>query len=340
VSRPDFYLTRLDEIADALGRAKKAEVREMGRSAGGRPIMAACYGEKEPIEHAANLSSALAAGKPEAFFGESRRQKLVLFIHAAVHGAEMEGTAAALNLVNLLETGKDLKGGEWPELLSAAERLRLIIVPCLNPDGRARVPDDPTIWSEDEVEKYRHGLYKDGSQIRWPQCKVPHPRDPKADGFLGAYFNDAGVNPLHGVFLSPAIAPETHAAMALAVEEKPDCVLDLHSCSVGPFYIVGNDAIPERLSRRQFYIDGFYRQLLRERLGIHRDWTTDGREGALTLDGAYYHLCHALPLVFESADGTDKQRPSTHEQIVDSQLIAIEALATMGVREGFKLPEN
>lgn len=337
MSRPDFYRTRLDEIADALTQVRKGEVRQIGRSAGGRPIMAVCYGEKEPIAHSANLSSALAAGRPEAFFGSARRQKPVLFIHAAVHGAEMEGIAATLNLVSLLESGQDLRGTRWPDLVSASGRLRLVIVPCLNPDGRARVPDDPTVWTEDEVERYRHGLHKDGSRIGWPECKVPHPRDPEADGFLGAYFNDAGVNPLHGVFLSPTIAPETHAAMALAVDEKPDCVLDLHSCSAGPFYVVGGDAIPGSIVRRQFYVDGFYRQLLRNRLGYHCSWTTQGREGVVTLDSAYYHLCRALPLIFESTDGTEKQRPFTHEQIVDAQLIAIEALVTMGVHEGFGL---
>ena len=337
MSRPECYATRLDDIGEALGRASRGEVRQIGESAGGRPIQAIAYGEKEPIEHAANLSSALAAGKPEGFFGERRRERPVLLIHAAAHGAEMEGIAATLNLVSIMETGADLKGQEWPGLEAAGE-MRLIIVPCLNPDGRARVPvDDPTIWTEDEVEKYRIGLNADGSRIGWPECKVPHPRDPKADGFLGAYFTDAGVNPLHGVFLSPAVAPETHCMMALAVDEKPDCVLDLHSCSAGPFFIVGCGSLPEKISRRQHYIDGFYRALMRERLGMHRAWTTEGHEGALTLDGAYYHLCQALPLVFESTDGTDPQRPLTHEQIVDSQLVAIEALVTIGAREGFKV---
>jgi len=109
-----------------------------------------------------------------------------------------------------------------------------VIVPCLNPDGRVRIPsDDPTTWTGEEQEKYRHGLYPDGSPIGWPACKVPHPRDPAEHAFLGGYFNNAGVNPLHGVFLPPDIAPETHAALALALKETPDCVLDLHSCGAG-----------------------------------------------------------------------------------------------------------
>jgi hypothetical protein len=332
----EHYPTRLQDISDALERSEKGESWEIGKSAGGRPIWAIAYGEKEPVEHSANLSSALAAGRPEAFFGDHRREKPVLLIHAAAHGAEMEGIAATLNLVSVMETGADLKGQEWPGL-AAARGMRLVIVPCLNPDGRARVPaDDPTVWTEDEVEQYRHGLHADGSRIGWPECKVPHPRDPEADGVLGAYFNDAGVNPLHGVFLSPTVAPETHSIMALALDETPDCVLDMHSCSAGPFFIVGGGALPERLSRRQFYIDGFFRDLMRQRLGVHRPWTTEGGEGVLTLDTAYYHLCHALPLVFESTDGTDPERPFSHEQIVDSQLIAIEALVTIGTREGFR----
>lgn len=338
MTTPDYYPTSLDAIEKMMAKFKQGEVKEIGRSAGGRPLWAIAYGQKEPIVHTANLSSALAAGKPEAFFGEQKRNKQVMLITSAIHGAEMESIAGVLNLLNVLETGMDLKEQAWPGLKTTADRLRLVVVLCLNPDGRGRIPvDDPTVWTEDEQEKYRHGLYPDGSTIGWPACKVPHPRDPVQHSFLGGYFNDAGVNPLHGVFLSPEIAPETHAALALALEETPDCVLDLHSCGVGPFFIVGDAALPEIYNRRQYYLDGFCRQLLRERLGIHRAWTTRGSEGALTLDGAYYHLCHALPMVFEGAHGAQEGFRYTHDQIVDSYLTMFEGLMTVGSKEGFKL---
>jgi hypothetical protein len=337
MTTPSFYRTSVDAIQETLATVRQGKVWEFGRSAGGRPLLAVAYGEKEPIARAANLSSALAAKQPEAFFGTERRKKQVLLIVSAIHGGEMESIAGVLNLCSVLETGQDLKGKPWPALAAAAEQLRLVMVPCLNPDGRARIPaDDPTAWTEDEQEKYRHGLYPDGSRIGWPACKVPHPRRPDEHSFLGSYFNDAGVNPHHGVFLTPSIAPETHAALALALEETPDCVLDLHSCGAGPFFLLGDAALPESYSRRAYYIEGFTRPLLLERLGIYRPWTSAGFEGALTMISAYHHLCGALPLLFEGAHGAHEGNRYTHEQIVDTYLTVFEGVMTVGVRERFK----
>jgi hypothetical protein len=336
MATPPCYPTSLAAIEKALGGLTHGRVREVGRSAGKKPIYAVAYGEFEPITRLANLSSAHAAGKPEAFFGEPR-QKQVMMITSAVHGGEMESIAGVLNLIHVLETGTDLKGETWPLITEAAARLRVVIVPCLNPDGRGRIPvDDPTIWTPDEEEKYRHGLHLDGSFITWPACKIPHPRDPKQDGFLGSYFNDAGVNPLHGVFLSPEIAPETHAGIALALAETPDLLLDLHSCGAGPFFIVGDSALPASYNRRQHYFDGFLRKSLRDRLGIHRTWTTVGFEGALTFAPACFHAAGALPIVFEGPNGAQEGNRYRHEQIVDMYLTVFETLTMIGVTEGFK----
>src|SRR5215467_8188901 len=91
-----FYRTTLDDIYATLSSATRGHAWEIGRSAGGRPLWAIGYGDKEPIAHAANLSSALAARRPEAFFGAERRQKQVLLIVSALHGGEMESIAAVL----------------------------------------------------------------------------------------------------------------------------------------------------------------------------------------------------------------------------------------------------
>src|SRR5689334_14995966 len=105
MTQTHFYRTTLDDIEATFASAARGQAWEFGRSAGGRPLVAIGYGDKEPLARAANLSSALAAHRPEAFFGEQRRRKQVLLIVSALHGGEMESIAAVLNLVSVLETG-------------------------------------------------------------------------------------------------------------------------------------------------------------------------------------------------------------------------------------------
>ncbi len=38
-----------------------------------------------------------------------------------VHGGEFEGIVGAVNLLAVLETGKDLRGRDWPEIAGAAK---------------------------------------------------------------------------------------------------------------------------------------------------------------------------------------------------------------------------
>jgi hypothetical protein len=104
VAKSSFYRTSLEAIQEMLSESRKGQVLEIAHSAGGRPLWAIAYGEKEPIPRTANFSSALSAGKPEAFFGAKRRKKQVMLITSAVHGAEMESIAGVLNLINVLET--------------------------------------------------------------------------------------------------------------------------------------------------------------------------------------------------------------------------------------------
>jgi len=333
---PSFYRTSLKAVEGILDGIEVGSVREIGLSAGKRKLHAAYYGGGEPISRTANLSSALASGRPEAFFGD-RKRKRALMVVSCVHGAEMEGIAGVLNLINVLETGRDLRGRPWEGIAKRAQGLRIIIVPVANPDGRARVPaDDPTKWANAEVEKYRHGLWEDGSEITWPACKAWHPMPLDKVSFLGGYFNDKGVNPTHGVFLAPALAPETHALLQLALEEVPDCVLDLHSCGSGPFMIVGGGFVPESYRRRQYYIDGVCRSALAGRNLGPKPWTVEGSERALTLNDAYFHVCHALPLLFEGAHGAQEDNIHTHDEIVDTYLTMFEAVLGVGQLEGFK----
>ena len=330
----DFYRTSVEDVEGALSGLKKGKAFEFGRSAGGRPLRAVRFGE-EPPERRANFSSAMAAKDPSAYFGENRARTLAII--ACEHGAEMEGTAACLNLLALLESGRDLMGKERPGLGEALSKLNLIVLPVANPDGRARIPsDDPTTWSEDEQEKYRHGLWADGSRITWPACKAWHPMPVDRVGFLGGYFNDKGVNPAQAAFFPEDLAPETRAILRLVESEAPDCVFDLHSCGSGPFFIVGGRFIPEDLTRRQHHIGGVFKRIMSEHGLRAKEWTAKGGEDALSIYSAYYHVSGALPLVFEGAHGAAESNRCSKEDIIESFMAAFEAVAWVGAAEGFK----
>jgi hypothetical protein len=336
--KPDYYLTRLDELDAFLATLERGSVREVGASAGGRPIHAVAWGEKEEIARTAPLVAALSARKPETFYGQTSRQTLMIV--STIHGGEMESIAGVANLMHVLETGEDLKGVAWPAIAECAGKLRVVIVPCANPDGRAHIPDDrddPTAWTEDENVEWRHGRYANGELAHWPGSKAPLPARAEDYRFMGGYFNDARVIPDYGYFLGAALDPEAHALLALALEEHADCVLDLHSCETGPFMIVGDRCLPEFLREAQFRIDGAFRQKLRDRDLGPRPWTVTAGGEAMDLRALYWHAAGALPLIFEAPNGMYPGHIWPHEKIVDMYLTLFEVMLTIGAHERYRV---
>ncbi|HUV38522.1 MAG TPA: M14 family zinc carboxypeptidase [Planctomycetota bacterium] len=336
--KPDFYVTRLDELDAFLSTLKTGEVREFGRSAGGRPLQAVTYGEKEEITRLAPLSAAIESTKPETFYGETTRQ--VLMIVSTIHGGEMESIAGVCNLMSVLETGRDLKGKTWPDLRRDAAKLRLVVVGCANPDGRAHIPDDkddPTTWTEEEVHAYRHGRYTGGEPATWPRCKAPLPASEDDYEYFGGYMNDAHVVPDHGYFLGPEYSPEAHALIQLALDEHVHCVLDCHSCESGPFMICGRDVLPKPLVEAQFRADGAFRQKLRERALGAKPWTVTGHTQTLSLRELYWFIAGAQTHTFEAPNGMFPGNTWKHDQIVDMYLTLFEVFGSIGANENFRV---
>ena len=336
--KPDFYPTRLDELDAFLGKLKEGDVRAFGTSAGGRPLHVVTYGDKEKVVRRAPLSAALESGKPETFYGETARQ--VLMIVCTIHGGEMEGIAGAANLMNVLETGKDLKGKAWPDVRRDAATLRLVIVPCANPDGRAHIPDDkddPTTWTEEEVHEYRHGRYRGGEPATWPKCKAPLPADEDDYEYFGGYMNDAHVIPDHGYFLGPELAPEAHALIELALDEHAHCVLDCHSCESGPFMICGSEVLPKAICEAQFRADGAVRDRWRERSLGAKPWTVTGKSQTLSLRELYWFIAGAQTHTFEAPNGMYPGNLWTHDRIVDMYLTLFEVFLSIGANENFRV---
>jgi len=180
-SIPGFWVGSFDEITLFLeARIRRGTVRVIGKSAGGRPIRAAFYGQPRKGKGTTTFSGSLGSGDSRAYTGPDHAKKVYMAM-CGVHGGEFEGMVGAVNLLSVLETGADLRGKQWPGIVAAAGSLdRVIVIPITNPDGRARIPlrmlkhygTDYTVH-----EYFNTGAKPDGTIIGWPQCKENIPLD-------------------------------------------------------------------------------------------------------------------------------------------------------------------
>lgn len=234
---PDFWLSTVGEVTRFLDdHARRGSVSAIGTTAGGRPMRAVFYGEPRQGKGTTTFSGSLGFGDVRAFLGPEHGRRVYMAM-AGVHGGEFEGIVGAVNLLAVLETGKDLRGKPWPLIAGAANRLdRIVVIPIVNADGRARVPlrmgrhrgADETI-----PEYFNTGGWPDGRNIGWPDCKQFIPLDFSRTQFPGGYPNDAGVNIQHDDFFGRR-QPETEALFALTGRERPDLILNMHTGAVFP----------------------------------------------------------------------------------------------------------
>lgn len=255
-------------------------------------------------------------------------------IVAGVHGAEVEGMVGALSAISIVETGTDQAGREQPELAEKLRRLRLIIVPVANPDGRARVPYDGWVGLPTaEMHRVGQGTRRDGSSYGWPGCKAVHPMCGDVGG-LGGYFDDAGVNLVHDEWAAP-MSETTRALLRLVHEEGPDMVLDWHShenvpCVLQTAYVP--QAVKEDVTR---FATDYYAALDRADLPAHGTPPApraDGPAGEVPppfdMTSMFYHVGAALPITFESPHGlADGRAPFTYEQILQVHHVLLAAAA-------------
>jgi hypothetical protein len=229
---PVFWRTSLDEVSDFLDKnVRKGKVEIIGKSAGGRPIRAVFYGNAREGKGTTTFSGSLGYRDVRAYRGADHG-KTVFVGMSAVHGGEFEGIVGTVNLISILETGKDLRGKEWPDIVAAAAAIdRLIVIPIMNPDGRDRVPlrMEKYVGTSNMIhEFFNTGGKPDLSLIGWPDVKEFIPLDFKTTSFPGGYPNDAGVNLMHDDFFGSR-QPETNALFDLVAKEKPDLILNMHT---------------------------------------------------------------------------------------------------------------
>jgi len=260
----------------------------------------------------------------------------VYLARAGVHGGEFEGMQGIVNLLSILETGVDLRGRAWPEIIAAAGQLdRLILVPIVNVDGRARIPLRMIAHrgTDHTVHEYLNtGGKLDGAIIGWPQCKQHIPLDFSTVQFPGGYPNDAGVNIQHDDFLG-ARQPETQALFDLCARERPDLTINMHTGAdfLHPLRPFQEPALAPRF-------DEYYSRLLTKLTEAKLQASDDAkvtanpsreRMSVYNLDTALNLHCGSLSILIESPShnfsGAKRNgEPFFHtpDNLLDAQLIA------------------
>ena len=335
---PDFYRSRLEDVEAVIHSVKKGKVHLEALSPGGRPVYSVSYGEIDPYVRTANFISAALSDRPEAFARRRAGAKPVLMVIAGEHGQELETLVGVLNFIQILESGKDFRGRAWPEIVEKAAGYRLVIIPCVNPDGRARVPKNSFVGlPADTMTYYGQGTRKDGTMYRWPQVKEFHPMVSDI-GFLGGYFNDQGVN-IHDDDVFSPMAEETRTIFRLARVEAPDCIVNVHSHEQRGEFLIST-AIPPAMRKRNWEIAQRYLEVMKKEgvppCDFSRPLSEPQGEWVMDVSDALYHATGALSMIFEGPHGCSDLPVWVidHEGILDTHLIMYRELLRIGLEPG------
>jgi hypothetical protein len=327
---PKFWVGDVAGLSGYLEKLTKGKVRAIAISPGGRPMHLITYGQREKVEHKANFNSAIGGRDPAAYMDKAARKKPVILFVGPVHGAEVEGLTGLVNFINVMESGEDLRGKQQTELRALGERCRLLIIPEGNPDGIARFEPHSLCGAEGiDLRFWGQGTWNDNTFCDWPQCKRRHPMAGDDIGFLGCYFDDKGINPMHDEFFAP-MGPEAPVILKVAAEEGPDLSVSLHShenkpAVLRPAYVtveVQQDILS--LAKRCY-------SLLVERGLPHGglfEVRSDGGKNPspFNLTSALYHISGASSFTFECPHGLKDGCQVSFDEILDIQLSLYEAM--------------
>ena len=305
---PVYWKTSLNDVEATMELVNRGKVTKAAVSAGGRPIYKVEYGTSNLPKGTANLSSALGAAAPGCYADKSGADyKPTVFLVGCVHGGEFEGTCGLLNLIKLLETGTDYAGNPAEELVRLCENVHLILLPMVNPDGRCRVPFDSFVdRTFQELRYYNQGTWKNGELCGYPECKMVHPIK-AVSGYLGAYFDDDGVNMMHENFFGP-VSAGTRLILDICAEEAPDCSILLHGGTNSPNHMLAPNYASLNTKKEVFELSQQIEALC-IKAGV-RYWVQPLRENekkeippSFNLPSAMHHCCGTPAVTFESNQG-------------------------------------
>lgn len=231
--KPDFWRVKPQEIIDVCKSVKRGKAEIIARTPADFPVYAVFYGEFNEPPPQTNWSAGSSSTTWKTYIGE-KTQKQTILVCAGIHGAEAESVASLANLIQLLETGKDFRGKKDDDMLRLAQNYRLIILPCVNMDGRAISPDHLRNVDYDTFRAASQGTWADGSLIGWRGSKEYFPLPLDKVSFPGGYPNSQGYNIMHDATPGDVKTAEARTLLALVARWRVDLVLNCHSCEHAP----------------------------------------------------------------------------------------------------------
>ena len=317
--RPDWWLVRPDEIIAQCENVKKGKSEIVAHTPGGFPVYAVTYGEERPAAREINWPSATGSPRPELY---AQAGKQCLMIVAGIHGEEAEGVITVLDLMHIMETGKDLRGFPQPELAALAENFRLVLMPCVNMDGRAISPDCYLGTTNDEFRRVVSTLLKDGTRLHWPALKeyFPMPMDQVAE--LGTYYNSEGYNIMHDAAPGNLRTEEAKGILRTAHRERIDFFLNMHSDGTEHFSL--SDSLHYSVNKATY-------------IAVSKEWMKlRGHDPEVILGG--FSMQTDINCAVELATGAPavtyehglKAEGATHASLLDEGLSVLEALFRYG----------
>ena len=243
-------------------------------------------------------------------------------IVAGIHGEEAEGVITVLDLMHIMETGNDLRGFPQPELAALAENFRLVLMPCVNMDGRAISPDCYLGTTNDEFRRVVSTLLKDGTRLHWPALKeyFPMPMDQVAE--LGTYYNSEGYNIMHDAAPGNLRTEEAKGILRTAHRERIDFFLNMHSDGTEHFSL--SDSLHYSVNKATY-------------IAVSKEWMKlRGHDPEVILGG--FSMQTDINCAVELATGAPavtyehglKAEGATHASLLDEGLSVLEALFRYG----------
>ena len=343
--RPDFWKVRPQEIMELCESATKCSRKEViCRTPLGYPVYALFYGDFNELPPQTNWSAGSSSRTYRTYFGDRRDGKQTFLFIAGVHGAEQECVAGAVNLIRLLETGRDFRGKADPELVDLVSKYRFIVCPCVNMDGRSISPDHLRGPAFEDFRRASQGYWKDGELVGWrgSKCWFPLPLDKVA--YPGGYPNADGFNIMHDACPGHIRTAEATALLQLTERWRVDAILNGHSYEYAPSILPPTDGgTPDDIERELDIRFRINREIFRAGLQTKEIPRGEARAKSINLNTVLTLASGALVLTLESSVSYDRPirgatkptRQYTFEELMEPTFISLREYLKDGLEKPF-----